>query len=86
MTMYLYCVYPAISKSLKQLWNCLKITETRVVLIIFDGIICDVSTYSFTISFCRSIWIRKALLGPWLNNTEGYLTPFISAQNHTIAG
>ena len=29
---------------------------------------------------------RKALLTPWLNNTEVYLTPFISTQNHTIAG
>ena len=29
---------------------------------------------------------RNALLGPWLNNTEVYLTPFISTQNHTIAG
>jgi hypothetical protein len=25
-------------------------------------------------------------LDPWLNNTEVYLTPFISTQNHTIAG
>jgi hypothetical protein len=29
---------------------------------------------------------RNALLGPWPNNTEVYLTPFISTQNHTIAG
>jgi hypothetical protein len=29
---------------------------------------------------------RKALLTPWLKNTEVYLTPFISTQNHTIAG
>ena len=29
---------------------------------------------------------RKALLDPWLNNTEVYLIPFISTQNHTIAG
>jgi len=29
---------------------------------------------------------RNALLGPWLNNTEVYLTPFISTQNHIIAG
>ena len=28
MTIYLYCVYPAISKSSKQLLNCLKIAET----------------------------------------------------------
>ena len=29
---------------------------------------------------------RDALKGPRLNNTEVYLTPFISTQNHTIAG
>ena len=33
--LYVYCVYPAISKSSKQLPNCLKITETSVVLIVF---------------------------------------------------
>ena len=27
---------------------------------------------------------RNALLGSWLNNTEVYLTPFISTQIHTI--
>ena len=30
--MYVYCVYPAISKGPKQLPNCLKIAETSVVL------------------------------------------------------
>ena len=30
--MYTYCVYPAISKSPKQLPNCLKIAETSIVL------------------------------------------------------
>jgi len=29
---------------------------------------------------------RNALLGPWLNNTEVYLTPYISTQNHTTEG
>ena len=29
---------------------------------------------------------RNALLGSLLNNTKVYLTPFISTQNHTIAG
>jgi hypothetical protein len=28
---------------------------------------------------------RNALLGPWPNNTEVYLTPFVSTQNQTIA-
>ena len=35
--MYVYCVYPAISKSPKQLPNCLKIAETSVVLNVFNG-------------------------------------------------
>ena len=33
--MYIYCVYPAISKSPKQLPNCLKIAETSIVLNVF---------------------------------------------------
>ena len=52
--MYVYCVYPAISKSLKQLPNCLKITETRDVLIVFLGVNCDVSVYTVTVYLCRS--------------------------------
>ena len=36
-TMYIYCVYPAISKSPKQLPNCLKIAETNVFLNVFKG-------------------------------------------------
>jgi hypothetical protein len=47
-TMYVYCVYPAISKGPKQLPNCLKITETSVVLVVFKEVICDVSAYTGT--------------------------------------
>jgi len=32
--MYVYCVYPAMSKSPKQVQNCLKIAVTSVVIII----------------------------------------------------
>ena len=46
--------YPAISKSPKQLPNYLKITETSVVLIVFNCVSYDVSTYTVTVSFCRS--------------------------------
>ena len=52
--MYVYCVYPAISKSQKLLPNCLKIAETSVVLIAIIGIICDVSAYTVIISFCTN--------------------------------
>ena len=58
MHVHVYCVYPAISKSPKQLPNCLKIAETNVVLIIFNGVICDVSAYTVTVSFCSSTVFR----------------------------
>ena len=44
--MYVYCVYPAISKILK-------IAETSVLLIVFNGVVCDVSAYAVTVSFCH---------------------------------
>ena len=47
--MNLYCVYRAMSKSPEQLSNCLKITETRVVLIFFNGVLCEVSTCTVTV-------------------------------------
>ena len=56
--MYVYCVYPAISKGSKQLPNCLKIAETSVVLNVFKDVICNVSAYTVTISFCCSTGIR----------------------------
>ena len=52
--LYIYCVYPAISKGEKQLPNCLKINETSVVLSVFNCIISDVSTFAVTVSFCHS--------------------------------
>ena len=58
MTMYVYCVYPAISKSPKQLPNCLKIAKTSIVLNVFKDIICDISAYTVTVSFCCSTGIR----------------------------
>ena len=41
--MNVHCVYNSISKGPKQLPNCLKIAETSVVLIVFNGASCDVS-------------------------------------------
>ena len=72
--MYVYCVYPAISKGPKQLPNCLKIAEASVILIVFIGVICDVS--AILLPFF-SVSLR-------LNNTEVYLTSFISTQNHKL--
>ena len=52
-TLYIYCIYPAISKSPNHPSNCLKITETNIILIVFNDVICDVSDYTVTFSFCR---------------------------------
>ena len=53
--MYIYCVYPAILKDPTQLSNCLKIATTNIVLIVFNGVICDVSAYAVSVSLCRPI-------------------------------
>ena len=52
--MYVYCVYPAVLKSPKQLPDCLKRAETNVVLIVFDGVHCEVSAYTGTVTYRRS--------------------------------
>ena len=52
--MYVYCVYPAMSKSPKQLPNCLKITETNFVIIVFNDVLCEVCTYTVTVSYRHS--------------------------------
>ena len=44
----IYCVYPEISKSPRHLPNCLKVIETNVVLIIFNG---DIKANTVTVSF-----------------------------------
>lgn len=41
-----YCVYPAMSQSPKQLLNCLNGSETSVALIIFNGVLCHIRVYS----------------------------------------
>jgi len=48
--MYVYCVYPAISKSPKPLSIGLKITETSVVLIVVNGVICEARAYKVSVS------------------------------------
>ena len=56
--MYVYCVYPAISRGPKELPNFLKIAETNVVLKVFKNVICDISAYTVTVSFCCSTGMR----------------------------
>ena len=38
-------------KTPKQLLNCLKRAETNVILIVFDGVLCEVFAYTVTISY-----------------------------------
>ena len=45
LTMYVYCIYPALSKSTKQLPYCLKGAEISVVLIVFHDVLCEVRAY-----------------------------------------
>jgi hypothetical protein len=45
-------------KSTKQLSNCLKRAETSVVLIVFNNVVYHIHTYTFTVSYHRSTWIR----------------------------
>ena len=53
--MYVYCVYPAMLKSSKQLPDCLKIAETSVVLIVLYGVLCEFRVYTVTVSYNHSI-------------------------------
>lgn len=52
--MYIYRVYPAMSKT-PQERNCAKRAETSVVLNIFNGIFSDVGTYTVTVSYCLNM-------------------------------
>ena len=52
--MYIYCVYPAITKNPKQLPNCLKIAETNVILIVLMVFSETSALILFTISYHSS--------------------------------
>jgi hypothetical protein len=45
-TMYVYCTYSAMSRSPKQVQNCLMIAETSVVIIGFNAVLCEVRAYT----------------------------------------
>ena len=49
--MYIYCAYPAKSKSPKQLLTCLKISETSVILIGCHGVTYHDCAYTGAVSF-----------------------------------
>ena len=65
MTTYVCGIYSAISKSPKHLPNCLNIAKTSVVLIVFNGVIWDVTAYTvpFPSVAPDESRIRNALLG-----------------------
>ena len=89
-TMYVHCVYPAILQSPKHLPNCLKIIETSVVLIVFNWVICDVSTYTAIISFCRPTWMRyqkyfiRSMKFSWPPLLVLKITQFYKKKDHYI--
>jgi len=53
--MYTYCVYPAMSKSQRQVPSCLKRAETSIV---FNGVLYHTCTYTVTVSYHHSTWNR----------------------------
>ena len=74
--MYIYVVYPAISKCPKQLSNCLDIAEASVVSIISNGVLCDASAYTVTVCYCRST--RILYLKCFIRSmTDVYLPPLL---------
>jgi hypothetical protein len=70
-------VYPTMSKSPKRLPDCLKIKEPGVVLIFFNGVLCEspLILLPFLTVALHESGTRQASLRPWLNNTTVYLTP-----------
>jgi len=49
--MYVHCAYPA--KSPKQVPNCLKIADTSVVIIIFNGVLWSLRLYCYSFLLSR---------------------------------
>ena len=47
--MYVYCVYPAMSKSYQKIQNYPKLSETNVVLVTFNIIHCEMRADTVTV-------------------------------------
>ena len=64
--MLVYCIYPVISKSPKQLPNRLKRAETCVILIVFVDVLCEVRVYNYRClpSLCMKQVQEKVYLRP----------------------
>jgi hypothetical protein len=56
--MYIYCAYPSMLKSPKQLLTCLKISETSVILIGYHGVIYPDRPYTGTV-FLLSLYMNQ---------------------------
>ena len=76
---YLSCNAKKLKKKKKNLPICLKRAETSIFLIIFM-VFLVMSTFILLLFLSVTLHescTRRALLGPWLNNTEVYLTPLL---------
>ena len=58
--MYVYCVYPVMLNSPKQLPNCVKRAETSVVVIVFYGVLYEVRAYNAMFRFLPLINMYQA--------------------------
>ena len=59
-TVHVYYIYPTVSQSPKQVPNCLKNSGNTqsFVIIVFNGVLCEVLTNTIALSHCRSTLIR----------------------------
>ena len=71
-TIYVYCIYRVMSKTPKQLSNCLKRAEKSVVLIVFDCILCEVRAYKHKYCFWPSLNMNQVPEN-YILVTKGYL-------------
>jgi hypothetical protein len=54
-TMYVYCVYPVMLNSSKQLSTYVTRAETSIVPIVFDDVLYDVRAYIIIVSYMNQI-------------------------------
>ena len=82
--MYVYCVYPAMIKNPKQQLNYLKMAETSVILIVFNGVLCEVGTSTVTVSYCCSTYFRNVTVFPVIVNSPKFIQ--FACSNRSSAG
>ena len=67
-------------KNPRHLPNCLKITETSIVLIVFNGIIYHIHPYTVPIFYCLSTWITYQKSYILVSNCHKYIKKRVSIQ------